>query len=251
MPQRKGRVAVALRFDGHDARARRPRDRVGRLAGPARGRPGPSSTCRTARWRPSRSPTPASSCGPPGRASRRPRSRPAGQEEYDQGLAEVEDTLGISVPDDLVKALGNQLSVAFAGIGDGEAPESLEVGVVTDGDRAVLGRLVDGGAQAGFGVDLVTKEAGDRTVLSPSQAYADRLAAGRGGLGGSAAFKAAVPDLDGARVVLFADLAGLVEEFGDDVAAEYTQPLAPLSAFGATVSGSGDEARFTLRLTTK
>ena len=60
-----------------------------------------------------------------------------------------------------------------------------------------------------------------------------------------------MPDPDGARVVLFADLAGLVAEFGDDVAAEYTQPLAPLSAFGATVSGSGDEARFTLRLTTK
>jgi hypothetical protein len=171
----------------------------------------------------------------------------AGEQEFADGLAEVEDELGISVPDDLYAALGSQFSLVFGGMGEGQS--ELRIAAVTDGDKAVLQKLADAGQGMGAGA-LTLKPAGGNTVLSLSEDYADVLAKDHG-LGDTDRFKDAVQDADSARVAGYVDIAGLVTEFKDEIGADEAKNFAGLSALGFTVSGEGNSADFSLRLTTK
>ena len=171
----------------------------------------------------------------------------AGEQEFADGLAQIEDELGISVPDDLYAALGSQFSLVFGGMGEGQS--ELRVAAVTDGDRAVLQKLADAGQEMGVGA-LTLEPAGGTTVLSLSEGYADVLGKDHG-LGDTARFKDAVRDADSARVAGYVDIAGLVTEFKDEIGADEAKNFAGLSALGFTVSGEGNSADFSLRLTTR
>jgi hypothetical protein len=178
----------------------------------------------------------------------------AGDQEFADGLAEAQDFLGIKLPDDLYAALGSQFSVAFGGLGADQS--DLKVAVVSNGDKAVLQKLADAaGQQMGFGDPiggggLTLKSAGDRTVVSLTDGYADEVANGSG-LGDTAGFKAAVKDADKAQVVGYVDIAGLLTAFKDDVPVDEVRNFSALSAFGFSVTGDGDSSDFTMRLTTK
>ena len=171
----------------------------------------------------------------------------AGEQEFADGLAQVEDELGISVPDDLYAALGTEFSLVFGGMGEGQS--ELRIAAVTDGDKAVLQKLADAGQGMGAGA-LTLKPAGGNTVLSLSEGYADVLAKDHG-LGDTARFKDAVQDADSARVAGYVDIAGLLTEFKDEMGANEAKNFAGLSALGFSVSGEGNSADFSLRLTTK
>lgn len=172
----------------------------------------------------------------------------AGEQQYADIVAEAQDALGVTLPEDLFKALGSQLTLAFGGMGEGNADP--QVALVTDGDRAVLQKLADALGEQTTGAPLALKQSGRRTVLALSEGYADTLAAGSG-LGDSSAFRAAVPDAARARVAAYADVSGLLAAFKDEIPADEARDWAPLSAFGMTVSGEGDHADFRMRLTTK
>ena len=49
----------------------------------------------------------------------------------------------------------------------------------------------------------------------------------------------------------YADIAGILAAFKDEIPAETARQLAPLSAFGVSVSAEGHNAHFTVRLTTR
>jgi hypothetical protein len=171
----------------------------------------------------------------------------AGEQEFTDGVAQLESGLGISVPDDLYAALGTQFSLVFGGTG--ESHSELRIAAVTDGDKAVLQKLSDAGQGMGAGA-LTLKSTGGNTVVSLSDGYADELAT-QHGLGATDRFKDAVQDADSARVAGYVDISGLLTEFKDELGADEAKNLAGLSALGFTVSGEGNSADFSLRLTTK
>ncbi len=171
-----------------------------------------------------------------------------GEQQFADSLAQAQDAFGLTLPEDLFKALGTQLTLAFGGMGEGHGDP--QVAVVTDGDRVVLQKLADLGGEQATGAPLTLKQAGNRSVLALSDGYADTVAGGSG-LGGSATFKAALPDAAKAKFAAYADIAGLVAEFKDEASPEQTEDLAPLAAFGVTATGTGDHAEFRMRLTTK
>jgi Protein of unknown function (DUF3352) len=172
----------------------------------------------------------------------------AGEQEFADGLAQAQDALGITLPEDVFKALGTQLTIAFGGMGEGHSDP--QVAIVTDGDRAVLQKLADLGGEQAMGAPLTLKQAGNRSVLALSDGYADTVASGSG-LADSETFKAALPDAAKAKFAAYADIAGLVAEFKDEASPEQTRDLAPLAAFGVTATGTGDHAEFRMRLTTR
>jgi hypothetical protein len=172
----------------------------------------------------------------------------AGEQEFADGLAQAEDALGISLPDDLYAALGSQFSLAFGGLGEGQS--EFRIAAVTDGDKAVLQRLADAAGQSMGAGGLTLKSGDDRTVVSLSEGYADEVASGSG-LGDTAGFKDAVKDADSARLAGYVDIAGLVAAFKDEIGAEEAKNLSGLSALGFTVSGEGNSADFSLRLSTR
>jgi hypothetical protein len=184
----------------------------------------------------------------------------AGDQEFADGLAQAQDMLGVKLPDDLYAALGSQFSLAFGGVGADD--NDLKVAVVSNGDKAVLQKLADAGTgltgladptgagdPTGTG-GLAVKSAGDRTVVSLSSGYADEIASGSG-LGDTPGFKDAVKGVDSAQVAGYVDIAGLVSAFKGDLDADDAKNFAGLSALGFTVSGEGTSSDFSLRLTTK
>jgi hypothetical protein len=172
----------------------------------------------------------------------------AGEQQFTDGLAQAQDKLGLTLPEDLFKALGTQLTLAFGGMGEGHGDP--QVAVVTDGDRAVLQKLADFGGEQTTGAPLTLKQAGNRSVLALSEGYADTVSSGSG-LADSDTFKAALPDAAGAKFAAYANIAGLVAEFKDEASPEQTADLAPLAAFGVTATGTGNHAEFRMRLTTR
>jgi hypothetical protein len=172
----------------------------------------------------------------------------AGEQQFADGLAQAQDELGLTLPDDLFKALGTQLTLAFGGMGEGHGDP--QVAIVTDGDRAVLQKLADFGGEQTTGAPLTLEQAGNRSVLALSDGYADTIATGSG-LADSDTFKAALPDAAKAKFAAYADIARLVAEFKDEASPEQTEDLAPLAAFGVTATGTGDHAEFRMRLTTR
>jgi hypothetical protein len=178
----------------------------------------------------------------------------AGDEEFTEGLTQAQDALGIKLPDDLYAALGSQFSVAFGGLGADAS--DLKVALISNGDKAVLQKLADSAGELMGSVDptggsaLTLKSAGDRTVVSLTEGYADEIASGSG-LGDTAGFKAAVKDSDKAQIVGYVDIAGLVTAFKDEVPADGAKNLAALSALGFSVTGDGGSSDFSVRLTTK
>ncbi len=172
-----------------------------------------------------------------------------GAAEFEQQLAAIESQFGLSLPDDLYKAVGKQLTVAFGGMEGGEP----KVALVTGGDKAAAGKLADaaGTMLMGSPSGVIRTEANGKQVLSISKSYADELAKGGKSLKDSTLFTDAVPNADKAQSVVFVDIAGLVDAFGTEMSAEDRKDFGALSALGVSASMNGDTGDFTLRLSTK
>ena len=172
-----------------------------------------------------------------------------GTEQFDDGVSQLEDLLGISVPQDLAAALGSQFTVAFGGMGADGAPK---VAVVGNGDQSVLQKIASAGSVLTSPDELAFRPGQGRSVLALTDEYATEVSTGKG-LGAMPGFKDALRDVDNARVAGYVDISGLVTAFEDESASskEDAADVANLAALGFTVSGEGNSADFSLRLTTK
>jgi hypothetical protein len=172
-----------------------------------------------------------------------------GAKEFDDGVSQVEDLLGISVPQDLAAALGSQFTVAFGGMAADGLPK---VAVAGNGDQAVLQKLASAGGGLGSPDDLAFMPGQGRSVLALTDEYATEVTNGKG-LGGMPQFKDAVRGVKDARMAAYVDISGLVAAFKDESSSSRSDAadIANLAALGMTLSGEGGSADFMLRLTTK
>ena len=157
------------------------------------------------------------------------------------------DALGLDLPADLGTVLGSDLALAVTG--DLSAP-SFGARVRTDDPQRAVDVLDRVLGDADLPVGVVPLD--DGYVLASDQPLADALAED-GGLGDTAAFRAAVPDPDDAGAVGFVDLGKIIDlviaEGGDD--ATQAQDFAALGALGFNASTTDDGGRFVLRITTR
>lgn len=194
-------------------------------------------------------------------------------DDCEPGLVdEIEDNLGVTLPDDLKTLLGTSLSLSvgedvpadLAGIDD---PTDLPVGLVIHGDgdqiKAVIDKL-DRKLQEtqGLGLsdlDVKVESKGDKVIITPSQEYLDALGSD-GDLGGSENFENAVPDADRASAVLYVNfdsklkdaLLQLVEDEGEaaDDVQKVRENLDPLSSLGLSSWQQDGDGHFLLKITT-
>jgi hypothetical protein len=91
----------------------------------------------------------------------------------------------------------------------------------------------------------------DGIAVGTSALAVDRIASGDGGLGRSPVFQRAVPDSDGAGMVLFVDIAKAVElGGGSEAVGDAEGNLDVLEAVGVTAAG-GPDGTFRMRLTVR
>lgn len=166
--------------------------------------------------------------------------------------AKAERQLGLDLPEALAALLGSNLLAVLDGehLGDGQT----DFGVVTRTDpqavRPVIDALQPLLAQTGQPIQATVTD--DGYLLASSPAAADRLTGGAGStLGDSAAFNRALPDLEGARVAVWVDVAPLVSGFTAAFGGgALDDDLAPLAGLGMTMSTDGGNGEFRLRLVT-
>jgi hypothetical protein len=178
-----------------------------------------------------------------------------GGEQMLRSLDQQVASMGFHLPQDLKSVLGTKFDVAFGGMGADGMPL---VGIRSDADAARAGAVLDNLsrqlARAGAPFTLSHVSAGKGYAAALNHAYAGQLAAG-GHLGDQSAFKAAVPDARSAQVVLFANIAALVDDdtmkaFGSGGGVD--PDLKALSALGmSATSGSDGSASFSLRVITR
>ena len=174
-----------------------------------------------------------------------------------QFVAQAEQELGLSLPEDVEALTGDSFALALGGDFDPEAMANSEdvselpfgVRITGDSDRieAVLDKLRKNSPEAEA---VVSQTDGDTVAIGANKAYVDELIEG-GNLGDSDVFDEVVPDADGAGMVFFLDVdAGdwLTKLVGDDQQAR--ENIEPLSAVGATGSVDGDVSHLKLRITT-
>ncbi|GAB3600166.1 hypothetical protein GCM10027446_33210 [Angustibacter peucedani] len=170
-----------------------------------------------------------------------------GAEDFDAQLKQFSDQYGISVPDDVKKAVGPRTAIVFGGVEDGTP----KIAARFSGDRGTLDKIFAAAGQDG-GVSIAKASAGSDTVVASSQAYADAVAAGKG-LGSQKAFTDAVPGSKDAQAVLYVNIAGVVQQLADQMgmSADDRKNVDPLSSLGMSVRQDGDRLTYDLRLTTK
>jgi Protein of unknown function (DUF3352) len=172
----------------------------------------------------------------------------------DSAVAMAKTQFGLVLPDDLKLLLGSNLLLALDHAGSDGGSINLGARVTTsDPKRAdtLIGRLTGAVGGGGPGFEVVHKVTGDGYVLASSLAAADRLTATPAKrLNDLAAFRRALPDVDGARFAVWIDPQGALSGLGPlsaDAAA-----LKPVAGFGltATSDGSGNGS-FRARLVTR
>ena len=163
--------------------------------------------------------------------------------------AEIEQQLGVKLPDDLALLLGRSFTLALPGQTFGSDVPSIGAKVVSNdakGADALVGRLLQ---RLGAPSDALThKVAGDKLFLATKPDYADDLQAG-GKLGDSDAFKLAVGDVSNANLAVFVDFDKVDEVVKGEVHGEAKSFLESLRAVGLNASTTGNgEGTFTLRV---
>ena len=174
------------------------------------------------------------------------------QLEASGGLQDLEDPaadLGLDLPDDLRTILGTDLAVAV--FGDLENPV---VGgrVATDQSEEATLLLDTVLSSPDVGVAAVYELVDGGYVVATDQATLDAMAAD-GGLGDTAAFRAAVADPDDASAIGYVDLAALIDQViaqgGPD--AEEAAQYSAVEALGFSASSTDEGGRFVLRITVR
>jgi hypothetical protein len=173
----------------------------------------------------------------------------AGGETFTQSLEQIKQVYGVSVPDDIVTLLGDNITVALDGQGlDAQQPN---VGAVLTTDPAKAATIVGKVEQiiSGIGAPLqLGKTPGDgQYVVASNQAYADKLAA-KGTLGDSESFKLAVPDVGSSTVAAYVDLDKLEPLYLAGMPAEDKANLQVLRAIGLSGTYEGTDGTVNMRV---
>ncbi len=164
-------------------------------------------------------------------------------------IGEVEQQLGLTLPDDLKVLLGRSFTLAMPEQDlDADLPVVGAKVVSSDAKRAdeLVGRLME---SLGAGSDVLThKVEGDQVFVATTPDYADDLKAG-GKLGDSDAFRLAVGDVSKANATLFVDLDMIDALVKGEVHGEAKSFIESLRAVGFTATSTGNgEGAFTLRV---
>ena len=164
-------------------------------------------------------------------------------------IGEVEQQLGLKLPDDLKVLLGRSFTLAMPEQDlKSDVPVLGAKVVSSDAKRAdeLVGRLME---SAGVGSDVLThKVEGDKVFVATTPDYADDLKSG-GRLGDGDTFKLAVGDVSNATATLFVDLDKVDAIVKGDVHGEAKSFLESLRAVGFTATNTGNgEGSFTLRV---
>ncbi|GAA2746155.1 hypothetical protein GCM10009868_30510 [Terrabacter aerolatus] len=164
-------------------------------------------------------------------------------------IGQVEQQLGLKLPDDVKILLGRSFTLAMPGQDfSSDVPVIGAKVVSSDAKRAdeLVGRLM---GAAGAGSNVLTHEVdGDKVFVATTRDYADNLKAG-GRLGDSDSFKLAVGDVSSSTATLFVDLDKVDKLAQGQVHGEAKTFLESLRAVGFNSSSTGNgEGTFTLRV---
>jgi hypothetical protein len=164
-------------------------------------------------------------------------------------IGEVEQQLGMKLPDDLKVLLGSSFTLAMPDQDlKSDVPTIGAKVVSSDAKRAdeLVSRLME---TAGVGPDVLThKVDGDKVFVATTPDYTDDLKAG-GKLGDTDTFKLAVGDVSGSNTTLFVDLDKIDKLAQGQVHGEAKTFLESLRAVGFNASNTGNgEGSFTLRV---
>ncbi|MFC7383444.1 DUF3352 domain-containing protein [Sphaerisporangium rhizosphaerae] len=174
----------------------------------------------------------------------------SGGRSFSDFVQQARQTYGISLPEDLVTLLGQNLTVAVDQRGlDGRLPKAGAV-LTTDPAKAqaVVAKIEKFIADSGTAAPQIAKVAADgRLVLASSQEYAAELAKD-GALGDSETFTTAVPDADSAAAALYIDLDKIEKYYLNDLSGEERANAQVLRAVGLSARRSGDITSFSLRV---
>lgn len=167
-------------------------------------------------------------------------------------IANVEDQLGITLPDDLALLLGRSFTVALPDQDWSRFSKDPRVGlkvVATDGARAesIIAKMLD---QAGGASSIATSRRDNTIYLATNPSYLDSLSQ-TGTLGSSETFKLAVADGQTAQSAIFVDLDKVEGNYLKDIpeANEYKSALEAIRAVGFSTRATGPgDASFAMRL---
>jgi hypothetical protein len=173
------------------------------------------------------------------------RRLPDGQD----GLAAVEAQTGLNLPEDLESLLGQRMALALtAPDAAGQPGAGVRAQSHATGLGPALDRLLRSADAAGL--PLERRDVPGGYVLATDRTDAEAMTRD-GGLGGTDAFRAAVPDAGAASVVAYVDIQRLLTSYGRGVDGELAATLRPLRAVGVTVAATSDGTTATLRVTTR
>ncbi len=171
---------------------------------------------------------------------------PAGQDS----LRSIEDASGLKLPDDVADLLGQQFALAVGGPDDRGQPVVGARGTsASAASSGALDRLLQ--ATDAAGLPLERRDVPGGYVLSTSRQQLAALAAGGGGLGGTDAFRDAVPAADAAQAVVYVDVERLAGAYTSMLGSGADDSLKALKAVGLSASQTGDGLAMTLRVTTR
>jgi hypothetical protein len=166
-----------------------------------------------------------------------------------QAMASAEQETGLKLPDDLEALLGQRFALA---LGQPDGSGEPVVGLRGQSDAAGLGNALDRLLRFtdASGLPLERRDVRGGYVLATNRAQAEALTRD-GGLGGTDAFRDAVPDADRAAAVGYLDVERLLATYGQSIDGDTAASLKPLRAVGLAVTPQSDGTITTLRVTTR
>lgn len=171
-----------------------------------------------------------------------------GSGSADDLFGQLEDELGITLPDDLKVLLGSQFTMAVPAQEFGDDLPQLGLKIVSsDAKKAdeIIGKLEDLSGASGT---LTRTVDGDRLLVATTSDYADDLKAG-GKLGDSDVFKAALGDVSKTNFAFFLDLDKIEKQYLREMPEDARDAVEAMRAVGVNVSTTGDgEGAFSFRL---
>lgn len=174
-------------------------------------------------------------------------------------LGQLEQQFRVSLPEDLAVLLGDGFALALDKQGLDSGDIAVGARIRTDQDKAesVLDNLERILREQGTAVPIARDRIDGGIVLASSEAYADKLVAG-GRLGESEQFKAALPEVDGADVAVWADVDSLVDALPasawdgeDDRTAREVMRVIDGVGLTATVDADARASEFRMKVVTR
>jgi hypothetical protein len=164
----------------------------------------------------------------------------------EQDITAAAEQIGLKLPADFAALLGDETALALSGDLSGEAPSPHLSVSAKGGDAARAEEVATSLSQGLLGSEGAVETAGDTVVYGDDPETVAAVASGADALGATEDFRKAAPDADGAGVVLYVNIARLVDQMGTD--GEDVEDVKPLAGFGLTATGS-ENTTMRMRLT--